>query len=276
MGGAVIGGHDIALSALTVLDAPAPVAVDAAAHAGFDSVTFRLTDGVNAQSYPLVDDAVLRRETLAHLNHHGLGVLDVEVVRLRDGIDVPALGPVLEVAAALGARHLLVINQSLDEARAAEAFGAICAQAQPYRLRPVLEFMAFTATRTAEDALRLVERAGHDGGGVLVDALHLSRSGGSPAELHSIVQQAPGRFPYAQLCDAPSAAPQGGRRGLYQEAVESRLLPGEGKLPLAEMVRALPAGIPLSIETPVAAIAHLSPQARAQRALDATRRLLGD
>jgi len=124
------------------------------------------------------------------------------------------------------------------------------------------------------DADAIVARAAHPAGGVLVDALHLCRSGGSPADVAPLARANPRRYPYLQLCDAPLVAPAGGERGLYAEAVAGRLAPGEGELPLRELLDAMPAGVPLSIETPVAAIAHLPPVERARHAMAATRRLL--
>ncbi|MGA8722511.1 MAG: hypothetical protein WB557_31215, partial [Solirubrobacteraceae bacterium] len=63
---------------------------------------------------------------------------------------------------------------------------------------------------------------------------------------------------------------------LYEEAVYNRLAPGDGELPLLELIEAMPAAAPLSVETPVAAVAHLSVRERAEHAMAATRRLLGE
>jgi sugar phosphate isomerase/epimerase len=270
----MIGAREIALANLTILDVSPPDVVDAAAAAGFDSVTLRLAGGGTGDPNPLIGDTRARRETIARLRHHGLGVLDVEVVRIVEDIDLAALGPIFESACALGARHVLVTNQDPDEARAVERFAAICAQAEALALVPALEFMVFTATKRVEQADRIVERAGHPAGRVLVDPLHLQRSGGAPEDVSVLAAAHPERYPYAQLCDAPLVAPEGGGRALYAEAVQNRLAPGDGQLPLAELLEALPAGIPLSIETPVAAVAGLTEVQRARHAMQATRRLL--
>jgi len=272
----VIGGHEVALATLAVLDAPPPEIADIAAAAGFDSITLRLADASVDDANPLVGDTPTRRDTIARLRHHGLGVLDVEVVRMREDTQPALLRPVLESARELGARHVLVINQDADETRAADKFARICDEAQAFELRPVLEFMVFTATKTVEQADRIVELAAHPSAGVLVDPLHLQRSGGSPSDVARLVAANPGRYPYAQLCDAPRASPDGGGRGLYEEAVYNRLAPGDGELPLLDLIEALPAGAPLSVETPVDAIAHLSPSERAEHTMAATRRLLGE
>jgi hypothetical protein len=62
--------------------------------------------------------------------------------------------------------------------------------------------------KTVDDAVRIVEQAQHPAGAVLVDALHLRRSGGSPADLAAVPTR---RLPYAQLCDAPAGAGVAGR-----------------------------------------------------------------
>lgn len=269
------GGREVALAVLTVLDAPPPEVVDVAAAAGFDAVTLRLLGGPRGEIGPLVGDTPTRRETCARLRHHGLGVLDVEVVRLDGETDITALRPVLESAAVLGARHVVALDTEPDEARATERFGELCEEASGFDLRVALEFMLFTECRTIRDADRIVEQAGHPAGAVLVDPLHLQRSGGSPADVAELAAAHPERYPYAQLCDAPAEAPAGGVRALYAEAVHRRLHPGDGELPLAAFVAALPAGAALSVELPVPALADRPPAERARRAMDSARRLLG-
>jgi sugar phosphate isomerase/epimerase len=134
--------------------------------------------------------------------------------------------------------------------------------------------MVFSAIKTVQAADRVVLAAAHPAAGVLVDPLHLRRSGGSPADVAPLVADHPSRYPYAQLCDGPLTGPEGGRPALYAEAVENRLAAGDGELPLAEMLAALPPGVPLSVETPVAALAQRPPGDRAVAAMSATRRLL--
>jgi sugar phosphate isomerase/epimerase len=258
--GGVIDGREVALANLTVIDAPPPTVVDCAAAAGFDGVTLRIRGD-------LLGDTPVRRETIAQLATSHLGVLDAEVIRLRAGTDVAALEPFLDSAAALGARHVLVTGEDPDEARLAQRLGELCARAAPLGLRPVLEFMVFTAVKTVEQADRIAAVAGS---GVLVDPLHLSRSGGVPADVAKLAAANPERYPYAQLCDAPAATPG----DLYEEAVNDRLAPGDGELPLRDLLAALPANAPLSVETPVAALAGAPPAERARHALEATRRLV--
>ena len=63
-------------------------------------------------------------------------------------------------------------------------------------------------------------------------------------------------------------------RLLIREARTGRLLPGDGVLPLRELVAALPAGIPLAIEAPSRATADLPALERSRRAYRALSALL--
>jgi sugar phosphate isomerase/epimerase len=119
----------------------------------------------------------------------------------------------------------------------------------------------------------MVARSRRPNASVLVDALHFSRSGGLPAH---IGQVDPALFRYAQLCDAAAEMPgPTDTPALIREARTGRLLPGEGALPLRELVAALPAGIPLAIEAPCGATAELPAVERAKRAYQALATLVG-
>ena len=121
------------------------------------------------------------------------------------------------------------------------------------------------------DAARVVKKSGRTNASVLVDALHFSRSGGLPSDIASIDASF---FRYAQICDATAVIPRESG-DLIREARTGRLLPSEGALPLRDLVAALPAAIPLSIEAPVRATAGLPALDRAQRAYRSMHALLG-
>ena len=56
-------------------------------------------------------------------------------------------------------------------------------------------------------------------------------------------------MPLLQLCDGPAERPAG-REALVVESRSEREVPGEGEFRLAEVVAALPDGLPVSEETP--------------------------
>src|SRR5262249_3595698 len=148
---------------------------------------------------------------------------------------------------------------------------SLCENAHEYGLHVCLEFAIYTGVRTLADAAGLVRKSGCANASVLVDALHFSRSGGTPSD---VAQCDPSLFRYAQICDA-SASMSTQSADLIREARTGRLLPGEGALPLRDLVAALPATLPLAVEAPVRATAGLPMLERAQRAYRSMRALLG-
>jgi len=151
-----------------------------------------------------------------------------------------------------------------------DRFAALCDRAAAAGVVVVLEFLPIFTIGTLAAAVGVVRDVGHPAGAVLVDTLHLSRSGGDPDELRSVPA---GLLPYLQVADAPAEAPA--REQLRDEALHGRLLPGDGGLPLAATLAAVP-DVPLSLEIRSAALVehHPDPAERAAVVLSATRRLL--
>ena len=266
--------RQLSLAHLTVLDTTPPELVSVAAAAGFRAVGIRLTapPSVGVPPYDVLSNGPLLRETLARLKDTGITVLDTEFLRFEPDRPVGIPEGFLEVSARLGARHVLVMSAEPDEARTLERFGELCDRAARYGLRVGLEFAVYTGVRTLAHAVQMVARSTRANASVVVDALHFSRSGGLPSHLAGVD---PSLFPYAQICDAsPDIPAPTDSPTLIREARTGRLLPGEGALPLAELVAALPDGLPLAIEAPCRATADLPPVERARGGQQAIARVL--
>lgn len=262
--------RELALPVLDHLDLPTPVHVEAAAAAGFDAVTLRVA-GTAGDVPADLNDRRRVAQARAALDATGLGVLDVEVLRLGPHLPPDEAARAVDLAAELGARHLLCVDSGWGETTSLAGHLALVRElAEPAGVGVVLEFMAFSACGDLSAAVAAADLAGV---GVLVDLLHLHRSGGGPDELAAAVAElGPERFPYAQLCDAPAVAPP--CDGLREEAVRSRRLPGEGELPLHADLAALPAEIPLSVEAPSPSNRVGTPTQRAAATMNAVRALL--
>ena len=259
----------MSLAHLTVLDTTPPELVTVAAAAGFQSIGIRLTatPSVGIPPYDILSDGPLLRETLLRLADTGVSVLDTEFLRFEPEHPLGIPEGFLEVSARLGARNALVMSAEPQEARTVERFCELCDRAAPYGLHVGLEFAIYTGVRTLAEAVRVVTRSGRANASVLIDALHFSRSGGMPAHVAHVD---PSLFRYAQICDASADMPgPGDTPGLIREARTGRLLPGEGVLPLAELVAALPSALPLAVEAPCRATADLPAVERAKRAYQA-------
>ncbi len=267
-------GRQISLAHLTVLDTTPPELVTVAAAAGFRTIGIRLTatPSVGVPPYDMLSEGPLLRETLQRLADTGVSVLDTEFLRFEPEHPVGVPEGFLEVSARLGARNVLVMSAEPEEARTVERFSELCDRAAGYGLHVCLEFAIYTGVRTLAHAAHVIARSKRSNASVLVDALHFSRSGGIPAHIASVD---PSLFRYAQICDAGADMPgPGDTPALVREARTGRLLPGEGDLPLAELVAALPVAVPLAIEAPCRATSELSAFERAKRAHQALAALL--
>jgi len=241
----------IGVSHMTAIELTPPEMVAAAAAAGFRHVGLRLAPARPGEAqHPMLGDTPMLRETLARLGDTGVSVLDFDILRLRFDTDVAGFLPVLDAGARLGGKHVLVAVDD-DDPRTIDVFGRLCDAGTRFGLTMDLEFMPWTGVRSLVQARAFVERAGRPNGRILIDAIHLDRSGGANDEVAAVPR---GLLAYAQICDAPAERPADVETMIFQARFE-RLFPGEGGLDLLGMVRALPRDLPLSLEVPKQALA---------------------
>lgn len=264
--------RSISLAHLTVIELSPPEVIAVAHEAGYGSVDLRLAKAIPEDiEYPVFGDTPMRREILAGMAATGVKVFDVEIIRLKRGIRIEDYLPLFEVAGRLGARRVKVAGDEPDEAFITDAFAAVCDAAEPFGLTADLEFMAFAGIRTLQQAARIVEATGRENANVLIDSLHLSRSGGAPRDVEEVD---PALFGYVQLCDAPATLPAD-LDAIAHEARTGRLVPGDGDLPLAELVARMPPDMPVSLELPMKDLARrMSALSRAKLAIAGARRVL--
>lgn len=215
--------------------------------------------------------ASIAAEVRARTIDAGVLVLDVEVVWLRPGPDDPNHFRIIDAGAAIGARNVLAVSSDPDPGAAAAKLARLSDHAAAQGLRVSLEFGAFTAVQSLAAALEILERSGRPEAGLLIDPLHLRRTGGSPEALRRVDPQ---RLAYAQLCDAPATGPAPTDvPALIEEAIDCRLQVGEGDLPLAVLLEVLPPSTPLSIELRSKVVRDAWPEAeaRAKAVLASTR-----
>ncbi len=257
----------LSLAHLSELDVPPAELIELAARAGFASVGLRTTAAVpGGVEYPLRSAAAqveLRRRMAAT----GVSVLYIEMVSLSEATEVAAYRPMLETGAAIGATRMAVAGDSPDLTIVAERMAAMCDLAREYGIAVDLEFMPFRPVRSFADAAEVVRLAGRPNAHILIDALHVFRSGSSLEEIAKADPRMLGTF---QICDAPIEAPPPDQ--LVIEARTRRLLPGHGGLPLRALIEALPADIPVGVEVPLASQhPELDPVARLAKLGNATR-----
>lgn len=238
----------LGLAHFTSLEVPPLELVALAADTGFASIGLRLIAAApGTPVYALTAGSAEATELRHRLHDHGVRLHDVEIATITPAFEPDSLAPVLEAAADIGAERLSVCADDPDRSRLVDRFAALCDLAARYGLGVDLEWMGWRTVRTLDDALAVVTAAGRHNGGILVDALHLARNGGSPADIAKVPH---GLIRSVQLCDAGPTAPVG-TDAIIAEARTGRLPPGEGVLPLGELLAALPADANLSLEVPM-------------------------
>jgi len=172
-------------------------------------------------------------------------------------------------AEALGAQSVNLVHFAGDPATPfdaiVEAASGICERAARRGLRIVIEFLPGTAVPDIGAAAALVEAVGAPNFAIMFDTRHLARSGGGTQD----VARHAARIGAVQLSDLRLAAIDD----------PNRLLPGEGDLPLTEIlahlarIRPRP---PIGIEVFSSALDAMTPRDAAQAAADSLRRVLRD
>lgn len=260
----------ISLAHFTIMKAGPLELIELAARAGFDAVGIRIQPPMAADPITSVTgDAQMQRAIKSALRDTGMALLDVEAFWLMPDTDMDEFLAGIETGAELGASHAIVVGNDPDRARSLDRFASFCEHAKLFNLTPMLEFIPYTQVRTLPEAHAFLMESGADNAGLLIDALHLSRTGGTPADL---AKYDPQLFRYAHICDAPAIVPPVNE--LRHEARSERLYPGEGGLWLDDFVRAFPAGAPFAIEAPAAKHAALGLAEQADLAQSMTRKVV--
>ena len=263
----------LSLSYYTVPELTPLETIAVAADAGCRHIGLRLLGGQpGCSEMPLLADAGLRRQVLAAFGDTGISPLDANTARIVPATKIEAFLPFLDAAAEFGARHVLATADDSDDRRLADNLCALCEVAAARGLTVDLEFVPWLSVPDLSSAADLVRRCDHSALGIAVDALHFFRSGSHIAALSGLPAA---WFRYLQICDAPHLTSPPGRKALIHEAVEERLLPGEGAIDLVGLIRAMPPSLPLALEIPQLALAAtVSAGERVARAVEKTRALL--
>lgn len=268
-----LGRDDLIAAYLTLSGAPAfkparfPFAerVAAAAAAGFAAM------GLDSHDYAASranghSDAEMRTV----LADHGMRVAELEFVadwlngaRHPGGVS-HSEERLYAAADAFGARHInvgtmLPPGELPDFETVAERFADLCDRAIAHGLRVALEFLPWTAIPDAATAWQIVELAGRENGGVLVDSWHYFRGAADPAQLRTIP---PNRVVVIQFDDADAYT-----GGDLLEDTMKRRLPGEGTFDLVGFIGLLDG---IGVTAPIS-VEIISPEQQARSVLDAAK-----
>ena len=221
-------------------------ALAVAARQGYGFVGLRLWPNAPGGAHQaMLGQPALLKEALAVQRDTGVGVFDLEIIRIGPEFDPHTWDALYEAGAALKAKAILVAGDDSDTARLATNYARLCEVMAPFGMTADLEFMPWTAVPDARRALRTVQAAGMAANAcILVDALHVGRSHTTPDDIRALPRAL---LHYAQICDA-QAGTHWSTEQMIHTARCQRLLPGEGSIDVRGLFEALPADLPISVE----------------------------
>lgn len=221
-------------------------------------------------AWSLEDDAALRREMKAALRDTGVVIELGEGFRVRPDGDVRDRAAGLDLMAELGAVRINAVSMEPSLERTYDQLGHLADMVIARDMQFTIEFAPMNTINTLQSALGAIAHVGQGRCKVLVDAMHLFRSGGTIDDVKALD---PALIGYAQICDAPMVAAEGVT--YFMEATCGRMVPGTGEFPLREWIAALPADLPIGIEVPMVAalMAGLNPHDHVANVVKAAREL---
>jgi sugar phosphate isomerase/epimerase len=239
----------IGLENLTVIGETPPRVIELAAEAGCRHVALYadLMPGViDRPYYSLVDDAALRRETVARMRALGVDIALLDAFPVMPGSDHAALRPTFDILGELAVKRINTVSMDHDGERAFDQTAAIVETAKDYGVEITIEPCPGLWIETIDQALALIARIGAPHFKLLIDTMHIARAGTTADDLARID---PALFGYIQISDSPMIAQSPG--DYIAAALTDRLVPGDGVLPLVELIAALPADLIVSAEVPM-------------------------
>ena len=263
------GIGDLTLGFLTLGAQAAPLdLIDAAANAGFGATGPRISGRYPGDAWPSVDGNPAAFDEIRRMAaQRGVRLSSISGYYISPQVKLEHLLANVNAAQAVGAPLILQACFDGDMPRVGALVRDYAAAAREAGVRIALEFMPMSELKTLAQTVELIAASGAGNVGILVDALHLARSGATARDVAALD---PSIVYLTQLCDAPAQLAEGDT--LFNEAMAGRRLLGDGGLDLAGLVNALPPGVELELETPAAQHADLAPTPRARHAAEAAER----
>jgi sugar phosphate isomerase/epimerase len=239
----------LALEFISVLGMPPVQYVELAARLGVTQIGFS-PKAITANPYGfapfhLANDPALLRATKAALMANGVKASLGEGFLIMPGLEIADATANMDAMAELGAPMVNAVMMEQNRTRAIDQFAHFAAMAAERGMLACLEYMPLMWPINLHEAAAFVTESGAGNARVLIDAMHFYRSGSIAADIAKID---PALIGYVQICDVPMPATN---PNYGMEARDNRLPLGEGDLPLAEFIAAVPNNVTIGIEMPL-------------------------
>jgi sugar phosphate isomerase/epimerase len=260
----------LGIEQLTALGLPPVEFVNLVADLGCDCISTGLSSMPGYASFSLRDDKRLRREMIAAMRDRGVSISLAEGCIVRAGRDIRAAAADFDIFQELGAERVNTVSMDPDLGRSLDEFGMLAEMAATRGMKSSIELCPALTISNLPDAVAAVRHVGRTDFQLLLDTMHLGRSGATASQIKALD---PTMIGYVQLCDAPLKPTN---PNYMDEATFDRLIPGEGEMPLREYLSAMPAGMLVSLEVPSRTMtkAGIGLRERLERCVKAARALL--
>jgi len=266
----------LGIEQLSAFGLPPVEFVNLAADLGCNCISAGLTGlSFNPHGYPsfsLREDTALRRELTAAMRDRGVAISLGEGCIIRPNSDIRAAAADMDIMRELGVERLNTVSMDPDLARTLDQLAVFAEMAAERGMVSTIELCPVLTINNLDSAVAAVRHVGRGDFNLLLDTMHLGRSGATAAQIAALD---PALIDYVQLCDAPRSPSE---PDYLKEATFERMVPGEGQMPLRDYLAALPRTVTISLEVPLRsqAEAGIEPRIRLRRCVDAARRLLAN
>jgi sugar phosphate isomerase/epimerase len=243
--------------------------------AGYDYISPRIVNlGIPGEgNYDLTTQPEMLAQTKKAMEYTGVGVHDVELMRILKDTDVKKYEPAIEVGAELGAKYVLSSIWTDDKNFYIEKFGELCDIVAKYNMGVQLEFVTWSDVFNLQMAKEVLEAVNRKNAGLMIDTLHAYRSRVKPEELKDCPQE---WFRFVHLCDGPKEIPDS-KDELIRVGRDAREYVGEGAIDIAAYMQYIPKTAACSIELPhLAKAAEFGYAEHARRCLATTKKYLAE
>jgi sugar phosphate isomerase/epimerase len=220
--------------------------------------------------FSLMDDAALRREVLAAMDGTGVSIALGDGLLILPGADIADRAADLDILAEIRVPRVNSVSLDPDRERTFDQLALLAELAAERGMQTTTEPAPGTTIADITMGIAARKHVGRADFQLLIDTMHLVRSGFGAADLAALE---PGSIGYAQLSDTTM---QPRMDNYMQEATFERMVPGQGELPLQDIVDALPPDIVIGLEVPRLSMAEggVSHFERVKPCVEAARGLL--
>lgn len=262
-------GPELCLDFLTAIEASPVELARLAAENGCRRIAVMVHPAQGVPDFSLATDTPMRRETRTVCRDLGVAIDLIEGFLIGPETDIEQFRSSLDSGAWLEAASVNVLLRDAELDRLEERLGRFCAVAAGCGLKVTTEWSRRSPFPTPAAAAAFLARVGAPNLTLQLDSLHLFRAG---LTTDAITKLPPAIIGRAQLSDGPASMAE---ERQFQEALEDRMIPGDGELPLAAFLGTLPTGIMLGLEVPMRRLAAIPAAERVRRVFTGARTLLG-